>query len=308
MESRDKKILIGVGVSLVVSVGMYFYNGYRETELVSNAKYQAVSGGLADSRKKMGENDSQVRAEVKEAAAANDAAKVKEAKAAPVESRAIASVLPAAALPPAAISPVVASIQNDSSLDKKKNDASLRLALPNVPNLPPAVALARALPSTPDLKMNEIAFSESSLYLRYKGLLFRVSLRKGIQLGSPQLNGFSGQRVETIVSDDTQADCKTNCYQLSEKLIGQLKDAKSARTFLKTQAWFLVDDQVNGTCESVSSKKLLITQDIEAKCVIGMVTEGKTLHMTAHDTHATLDASSVIIMQRVASRAPASEN
>jgi len=65
---------------------------------------------------------------------------------------------------------------------------------------------------------------------------------------------------------------------------------------------------VNGACESASSKKLLITQDIEAKCVIGMVTEGKTLHMAAHDTHATLDASSVIIMQRIASRAPASEN
>jgi len=190
----------------------------------------------------MGENDPQVRAEVKKTAATNDAVKVNEAKAAPVESRAIASVLPAAALPPASISPVVASIQDDSLLDKKKNDASLRLALPNVSNLPPAVALARALPSTPDLKMNEIAFSESSLYLRYKGLLFRVSLRKGIQLGSPQLNGFSGQRVETIVSDDTQADCKTNCYQFSEKLIGQLKDAKSARTFLKTQAWFLVGD------------------------------------------------------------------
>lgn|GEM_PF-5229882 len=54
MEIRDKKILIGVGVSLVVSVGMYFYNGYRETELVSNAKYKAVSGGLTDSMKKWG--------------------------------------------------------------------------------------------------------------------------------------------------------------------------------------------------------------------------------------------------------------
>ena len=292
MEGRDKKIMIGVGISLAFSVVYYFYNAAHERDLVANAKYKAVAGGLEDSMRKM-EEGAKKKPDVA-------AAKPPEPK---IDARTTASIGSAA---PTAI-PAVVPFKDEVHLDTPPH--SVVAAEPaQMVYTPPPAPMPYVTPSAMEMKMAEIALSDSSLYLRYKAFLFRVSLKKGIKLGSPQLTGFSGQKVETIVSDDSAAECTNSCYQLSEKLVGQLRDSKTSRAFLKTQGWFLVSDQDSEHCDATSAKKLTVTQDIEGKCMLGMVSEGRTLHMADSDARSKREVSSVMIMQKVAAREPASED
>ncbi len=293
MAGRDRKILIGVGVSLALSAGAYYYNAAHDKDLVANAKYKAVPGGLEDSMHKMEEGVKQ-KPEVPNAEIAKVGALVKEPK---KDARTVASVIP--------IIEPARPFKDEVHLSTPT--VSTGALMPTEMNNPPPAAMPYVPPTVMGSKLAEIASSDTSLYLRFKANIFRVSLRKGMKLGSPQLAGFSGQRVETVVSDDVAAACSQNCYQLSEKLVGQLKDSKTARTFLKTQGWFLVSDQDSEHCDVAGAKKLTVTQDIEGKCILGMVSEGHTLHMAGDDHRSRGEVSSVMIMQKVASREPASE-
>ena len=313
MTSRDKKILIGVGISLACSAAAFCYTQYHEQELLETAKYKPVVGGLEESSRKMQENAKRMR----EAAQKGDIPKAQvqpNAVAPGAQATAPGSPGPAS-VPSASPGTAAPSLPNKNSLVTPVAPAALvakaALILPQQANLaqPSAAGVGPTTPqAVPEARLAEIASSDSSLYLRYKAYLFHVSLKKGINVGSQQLEGFSGQRVETIVSDDAAAPCTSNCYQLSEKLVGQLKSSKAGHTFLKTQGWFLVSDQAADHCDAADSKKLTVTQDVEGKCMLGMVSDGRTLHMASHDSHAQHEMSSVMILEHVAEREPASEN